>query len=50
MKEVNFKDFEGNILENLGNIALKNSQINPELFTKYQVKRGLRDLDGKVYL
>ena len=50
MKEVNFKDFEGNILENLGNIALKNSQINPELFTKYQVKRGLRDLDGKGVL
>jgi len=37
-------------IEALSNLAQKNSYIDPELFTKYQVKRGLRDLDGKGVL
>jgi len=31
-------------------LATKCSYIDPELFVKYQVKRGLRDLDGKGVL
>ena len=34
------KDFKKEIVEKLG------SSIDPELYLKYQVKRGLRDLDG----
>lgn len=29
---------------------IDNSRIDPELYTKYNVKRGLRDLDGKGVL
>jgi len=34
----------------LSKLAQKSSYIDPELFVKYQVKRGLRDLDGKGVL
>lgn len=44
------KDFERKILSGLTAMAKKSSYINPELFTKFQVKRGLRDLDGKGVL
>jgi citrate synthase len=27
--------------------AIENSKINPELYGKYEVKRGLRDISGK---
>jgi len=37
-------------IEALSKLAQKNNYIDPELFTKYQVKRGLRDLDGKGVL
>jgi len=37
-------------LEELTELATKCSYIDPELFVKYQVKRGLRDLDGKGVL
>ena len=37
-------------IEALSKLAQKNKYIDPELFTKYQVKRGLRDLDGKGVL
>ena len=31
-------------------ICKKNKSINPELYTKYDVKRGLRDINGKGVL
>ena len=37
-------------IEELSKLAQKSSLINQELFFKYQVKRGLRDLDGKGVL
>ena len=37
-------------IEVLSRLAQKSSLIDPELFVKYQVKRGLRDLDGKGVL
>ncbi|NLL05826.1 MAG: citrate/2-methylcitrate synthase [Clostridiaceae bacterium] len=37
-------------IEELSKLAQKSSLINQELFLKYQVKRGLRDLDGKGVL
>ncbi len=38
------------MLENLAQIAEKNGLIDPELYTKYDVKRGLRDANGKGVL
>ena len=34
----------------LADKCTSNSQIAPELYNKYEVKRGLRDLDGKGVL
>ena len=34
------------IFDRLGNIIDKNDRIDPELYKKYNVKRGLRDADG----
>lgn len=34
----------------LASICEKNDAIDPELYTRYEVKRGLRDLDGKGVL
>ena len=31
-------------------ICKKNKSINPELYTQYDVKRGLRDINGKGVL
>ena len=31
----------------LASLCQKNGAINPELYTKYEVKRGLRDINGK---
>lgn len=50
MMNANFMEFEKNKLEELTELATKCSYIDPELFVKYQVKRGLRDLDGKGVL
>ncbi|HQA57937.1 MAG TPA: citrate/2-methylcitrate synthase [Acetivibrio sp.] len=50
MKSDNFIEFEGKMLDELSDLASKSSRIDPELFTKYEVKRGLRDLDGKGVL
>lgn len=44
------KDYERRILDKLANLAEKRNSLNPELFDKYQVKRGLRDLDGRGVL
>lgn len=38
------------LLTNLTHLCESNNQINPELFSKYEVKRGLRDLDGRGVL
>ncbi len=35
---------------NLSKLARDTSAINPELYTKYEVKRGLRDINGKGVL
>lgn len=43
-------NYETSILQKLSGFAEKSSYINPELFDKYQVKRGLRDVDGKGVL
>lgn len=37
-------------LQDLSNLAKDSSFIDPDLFRKFQVKRGLRDLDGKGVL
>lgn len=38
------------ILDKLGHIVEKNDRIDPELYRKYNVKRGLRDQDGSGVL
>ncbi|HBE79818.1 MAG TPA: citrate synthase, partial [Firmicutes bacterium] len=43
-------DFETNKLTELCALAEKSSYINPELFSKYEVKRGLRDISGRGVL
>lgn len=43
-------DFEKDRLAELCGLAEKNSYINPELFGKYEVKRGLRDISGRGVL
>ncbi len=35
---------------NYADLCVKNSSINPELYGKYEVKRGLRDINGKGVL
>lgn len=35
---------------NMAKLCEQHDKINPELYTKYEVKRGLRDLDGKGVL
>lgn len=50
---INYKeiaDFETSLLTELCNMAEKNSYIDPQLFSKYEVKRGLRDISGKGVL
>lgn len=37
-------------IEKLSNLCLENSQIDPELYFKYDVKRGLRDKHGRGVL
>lgn len=49
MKNGKIEKFD-KMLDELSLKAKKSSHINPELFTKYNVKRGLRDLDGKGVL
>jgi citrate synthase len=43
-------DVEENKLDQLTEIIVKNNLIDPSLFNKYQVKRGLRDEDGRGVL
>ncbi len=37
-------------IEELSSLCLENSKIDPELYTRYNVQRGLRDLQGKGVL
>lgn len=37
-------------VEALSELCVQNSSINPELYSKYEVKRGLRDINGKGVL
>jgi citrate synthase len=49
MAEVRYSDITPKIM-NLSELCLKNSPLDPALFEKYEVKRGLRDLNGKGVL
>ena len=44
-----YSDLTPEIVE-LSQLCCKNGYINPEYYTKYEVKRGLRDADGKGVL
>ena len=43
-------NFENQLIKSLSNKANENNKIHIELFDKYQVKRGLRDIDGRGVL
>jgi citrate synthase len=43
-------EFQEKILKVFSSKILENKRIDTELFTKYQVKRGLRDVDGRGVL
>ena len=45
----NFQNVTPEIVE-FSELCRKNGNINPELYTKYDVKRGLRDINGKGVL
>lgn len=46
MSEKQMNEDRDKIIERLGVIVEKNDRIDPELYKKYNVKRGLRDIDG----
>ncbi len=46
----NINDIEEKMIKTLSKRARESSMIDPELFSKYQVKRGLRDIDGRGVL
>lgn len=50
MNYLDMEQSEENMLDNLSMMAEKSGKIKPELYRKYEVKRGLRDLDGKGVL
>lgn len=50
MEDYKMDQFEGKMLNKYSRMAKKSSLIDPELYIKYEVKRGLRDLDGKGVL
>ena len=37
-------------MEALADLCVKNGKIDPELYAKYDVKRGLRDINGNGVL
>lgn len=49
MTDTSFSKVTPEILE-LSNLCIENGYINPELYGKYEVKRGLRDINGKGVL
>ncbi|MDQ7095300.1 citrate/2-methylcitrate synthase [Desulfosporosinus sp. PR] len=50
MQTYQIEQFDEKMFDDLSNAAKKSSYVNPELYSKYQVKRGLRDLDGRGVL
>ncbi len=50
MEDYILEESEEKTLREFSRMAAKSSSINPELYSKYQVKRGLRDLDGRGVL
>lgn len=50
MEQFDAQQFESTMLETLNLTVEKKGIINPALYSKYEVKRGLRDLDGKGVL
>lgn len=50
MQNIVSPEFEKRMLSSLSTKAQSNNQINTELYSKYNVKRGLRDLDGRGVL
>lgn len=50
MENEKLEQTEGKLIAELSRMAEKSSLINPDLYSKYQVKRGLRDLDGRGVL
>lgn len=48
-KSINYSEITPEIKE-LGQLCIDNSSIDPALYTKYQVNRGLRDLNGNGVL
>ncbi len=50
MENTDLKNFEESMLDGLSELTIKKGPINPELYRKYEVKRGLRDLDGRGVL
>ena len=46
----NIMEIENKLLKTLSRKAQENNKIDTELFSKYQVKRGLRDIDGRGVL
>jgi citrate synthase len=49
MAKIRYSDITPEIM-NLTELCLKNGSLDPALYEKYQVKRGLRDLNGKGVL
>lgn len=50
MENIELKQFEENMLDRLGKLTVEKGSINPELYRKYEVKRGLRNSDGRGVL
>jgi len=50
MEDNKIEQFEGEMLKKFSKMTEETSLISPELYRKYEVKRGLRDLDGKGVL
>ena len=50
MENLELEQFRETMLDDLSNITVEKGAINPELYSKYAVKRGLRDLDGRGVL
>ena len=50
MEDFKVGQFEGNLINEYSRMAEKSSLINTEWYNKYEVKRGLRDIDGKGVL
>ncbi|HHY28853.1 MAG TPA: citrate/2-methylcitrate synthase [Desulfitobacterium dehalogenans] len=50
MENIDLKNFEESMLDELSGLTVKKGPIDPELYQKYEVKRGLRDLDGRGVL